>query len=1764
MKRILLSVCAAVAFVTVAMGAASDPLSAGFADPPRAAAPHVWWHWMNGNVSKEGITADLEAMAAAGIAGAQAFDVGCSIPAGPVAFGTNAWFDMLVWAHKEAKRLGLELCFANCSGFSSSGGPWVKPEDGMKEVVFTETVVPGGRTFRGRLPQPESKHGFYADIATLAVPAPAGASYPLLLPGARAERTEKDGTVTYLFTFPEPCAAKDVRFTITGPADFAWKRIGACALRLEASADGAAFRTVLDEPSHAFHTGGGAELLPRTLHFPETRARAFRFTVALREGAAKRLTVSAAEVGAFPRVPGLAVYQRGSINSPARGLREPLAPADAAVSRAGTVDLTDRVAADGTLEWDAPKGTWVLLRIGYAANGRRNHPASDKGVGLEVDKLSAAAVGRCFDGYIGKVAKMCGIDPSSDPRGRAGFNNTLVDSYEVGGQNWTQGFEREFAARAGYDIRPYLPAFAGYLVDDADTTERFFTDFRRVVSALFVENYADEMARLCRKAGILFSCECYGNFVTDEVRWGWNVDLPMGEFWAVNPDIERREAPQDWMAPPADGLDGARFMRPWVSVAHMRGLRYFGSEAFTSFPADGRWQQDPWSYKQTGDAAYCGGVNRMIYHRWAHQPWTKPPRLPGMTMGVWGTHFERTETWWPMVGPWIKYQTRCQHLLQEGLFAPDVLFYSGEEIPNNGRGKNSLLEPGMNPTGLIPRCWLVDSASRDILPFLTAKNGRVYAPSGISYGAVVMQPRTLASPEALRTFADWAAKGVRIAGVKPKDAPGLAGGAAARAEARRLADEIWSRPNVTALAPGEAPTRALLEGMGLRPSFLSTPGLNWYRRAYADGTDGFFVCSPATTATVARCSFAVTGRVPELWNAETGEMFRAREWKEADGRTEVTVPFAGRGSWFVMFRPAPTAGIAPLPAPRTLDERQVAGPWHVTFPTGWYAGKDDAKRVTMSALTDWTTLADPDLKYFSGIVTYETTFTAPPRPAGSRVKLDLGKVKNLAEVTVNGRTWPALWRPPFALDVTDALRDGDAVQTLRVRVANLWVNRLIGDEELPRDVEWLEEAKPMSNVIWGEALAAIPEFVRAGKPSPTGRHTFTTWHHWRKGEKLLSSGLLGPVRLVVETAEPDREADWTAALREPVLSNGAGNSTWQYVFTELAAKDAAADRAWRRLKTRAEYDAHCAKMRAAFLDGIGGLPAVRSPLNARVTGTVKREGYRVEKVLFESYPGVHVTANLFVPDGASAADPRPAVVVTCGHSSNGKAYAGYQRGCVQLAKAGFVALIYDPFNQGERGPQSTVMGHTSIGVKASLLGWSMARLRIWDGMRAIDYVQSRPEVRKDAIGYTGQSGGGTMSALMTAIDGRVRAGAPSCYLTSLREVCEHIGPQDAEQNLFGQLSRGLNHAGYVLMRGVPVQMNVCRGDFFPYSGSVETFGTVQDVAAMLGAEERYSLFDVPGGHGWREAARTSMVAWMRRWVAGERSVKFEPEAWRALDVDFDPAKSDMGLGEKECFAAPEGDVKNLPGERSAYDLLREELAAVERTRPPLDAAGLAAAAKRLAGIRTPKESGVFVRTLGVSVRAGGVKAERLAFAYPDGFAVPAVLLVPPAAKGAPVVVAASAGRDACGKLVAEFLDAGRPVLAADVSGTGEISGLPIKSYYGSRFKEEPAAVMLYLLGESMVGRRAGEMLALADYAKTRFGAAPLLVTSGVTAPVAAAHAFAAGRDVIAGVRIEGDAPLSWTEVVRGSSRHKDGAVGFPFASCVTGALRVYDWPDLLK
>ena len=1278
----------------VGLSAAALTLEEGFDAPPNSAKPHTWYHMMNGNVTKEGITCDFEALARAGIGGVQMFDAGCAIPPGPLAFNSPEWFDMFRHAAAEARRLGLEICIPNCSGWSSSGGPWNMPSNGMKRVVFTETPVKGGTRFSGRLPRTDKDNGFYEDIAVLAFPTPPADA--ATFPGVKTSL----GGASFTLSASEPFTAQGVSFRL----DYPWCWSGAANVTVEVSRDGTAF-----EPFETFvATLGQSGACDKSLRYhPFPRAATAR-AIRLSFKSALSLKVVEAHPEAKCRISDIAAKTFEIRSSIRRDTGE--AQPGQRIDKDRIVDLTSRMAADGSLEWDAPAGDWTLLRIGHVCNGRCNHPASDHGRGLEVDKLSAAAMDYHFDQYVTRLCRHLG-PLAGDVE--SGFNNILVDSYEVGSQNWTQGLDRTFEARMGYSLRLYLPVFTGRVVGSVDESERFLEDFRRVVADLFAENYAGRLAQLCHRHGLKLSLEPYGNAPSDNLQYGQDVDIPMGEFWSNAGATEH-----------ATGTGNAKFA---AYLAHVWGRRFAATESFTASPnGGGRWQTTPFAIKAQGDRVFAQGVNRIIYHRFTHQPWPGNRYLPGMTMGRWGMHLDRTQTWWEHAGEWFRYQARCQWMLQEGLFVADALFFCGEQAPNQGGNTDGGVVNEMK----LPAGYDWDICATKAMHLLKVADGRVVAPGGVRYALLVLPPQDTMSETMLRTVERLLDAGAKVCGLKrPTRAPGLAGYPAADDRVRALAARVWAK-GVMTCRPAEA-----LAKLGLSPDFTSTEtdartGAVYIHRRDATA-DWYFVALNNEHAKSFEASFRQAGRVPEIWDAVTGRRADAPVWREEEGRTVVTLDFPPSGSAFVLFRrpasgdhvakmsvqarrrqdpvlpepphtlviekaldgvfaekrrpdcadvrpyvrpgrtvcasndalggdPAPnkvkrlevvcrvggetktlsapengrltvpagaeivsawygivdpawkpgvdqvadiTAALAakvkdgrlsacvdnglakrdpaylqvkearityvldgvrqtvrvpehrefvlpsnailPEPSPdwtwhdgrlfawqplaATLEMAgggtrrlaaeppapvAVAGAWDVSFPVDWYTGGAAVKRFTWPALKDWTADADPDIRFFSGTAIYARKLAvAWPLPAGARMWLDLGAVKNFAEVTVNGRTFPVLWKPPYRVDVTDALNGPEA--TLSVRVTNLWPNRLIGDDALPEDVEWKGYERDGVKEI---GVKAIPQWVKDGKRSPTGRHTFTTWRHWAKDESLLTSGLLGPVML--RTAVP--------------------------------------------------------------------------------------------------------------------------------------------------------------------------------------------------------------------------------------------------------------------------------------------------------------------------------------------------------------------------------------------------------------------------------------------------------------------------------------------------------------------------------------------------------------------------------------------------------------------------------------------------------------------
>jgi len=999
--------CLMLAFVGMATFA--DDLADCFRTPSPSARPQVWWHWMNGNVTKEGITADLEAMKAIGIGGAHIFDVSIGIPKGPVSFNSPGWYDHVRWAAHEGKRLGIELGLSNCSGFSSSGGPWVTPEDSMKRLVWTEGTA--------CLPMPPSEtNGFYRDVAVVAFRAPKAVHLKDV-----AGKTVRKEPLRITVSFDEPFRATMLGIRIETKS---WS--DDCPVRVEASDDGKTYRTILERRIYS-QLSGKVDTSLRNLVLPETTARHYRVTAMPRRGLPCTLhDIDLGRWGGLENLP-LKTFTFKAERPSLSDLTE-RGRADKDETVAEVLDLTDKVRPDGTLDWQAPEGEWRILRFGCAAMGVKTRPATPHGEGFETDKLNAESTRRHFNAYIGSLLKALGPDKDA-------IDTVLVDSYEVGAQNWTQGLEQIFRERLGYSLVPYLPVFAGFVVKDIKTSERFLFDFRRLVADLFAENYGDEMARLCHAHGLKFSLEPHGDFASDDMRYGQNADIVIGNFWSrekgtVNPGVERLVA----------------------SIAHVWGRRYVGSEAFTAAPKG--WLRTPAYIKAQGDYAYCLGINRIIYHRYAHQPWTNPTYVPGMTMGQWGMHFERTQTWWYLAKDWVTYQARCQQMLQDGRFVADVALFCGEEAPNSLKGVES-----------VPSGYGFDGCAAAAVEAMRVEKGELVLPSGMRY-------RMLAVPDSCRMSTNMS---------------------------NTL--ERFKADGVPVVKYGEV--KDALVRRGIAPDF-SCPqdGVSYIHRRHEGGEDAYFVAWQGLTGATVRCSFRLEGRIPELWNPETGEIADASEWNIRDGRTCVTLDFEPSGSTFVVFRrPADDAkGASRRMRQETLHEQPVAGGWELAFPSGWGA----PAKLHLDALRSWTEIPDDGAKYFSGTATYANRVSlARAIGAGERLVLDLGDVREFAEVTVNDVHYPVLWKPPFRIDITDAVSKRDGLEIV-VKVTNLWPNRLIGDERLPPDREW----KPGRS--W---LKEIPDWVKRGERSPTGRHTFTTWHHWTKDDALLPSGLIGPVVL---------------------------------------------------------------------------------------------------------------------------------------------------------------------------------------------------------------------------------------------------------------------------------------------------------------------------------------------------------------------------------------------------------------------------------------------------------------------------------------------------------------------------------------------------------------------------------------------------------------------------------------------------------------------------
>jgi hypothetical protein len=1050
----------------------ADELIHDFQNPPEAARPWVFWYWMQGAVSRKGVTADLEAIKRAGIGGAYLMPIkdvtNPPLLEPPVRQLSPEWWAMLRFAFSEADRLGLKFAMHDCDGFATAGGPWITPDLAMQKVVWSETQIAGGKFIQTNLPQPPTNESFYRDIAVLAFPTPegeavttrtvvprvtssvAGVDAQGIVDGSKRFRSDEPCWIQYEFAGPFTCRSITIR-----PDGNNYQ---ALRLMLEASDDGKNFHSLgrLETPRHGWQDSDA----DYTFVIVPTTARLFRFVYdpAGSEPGAEDLDsakwkpvlkIQSLELSSAVRIPNYegksgAVWRKSS-----RATAE-LIPDNLCVPLNRITNLTSRVNAAGKLVWDAPPGRWTILRIGHTPTGHRNETGGG-GKGLECDKFNPAAARVQFDGWFGETIRQVG--PKLAGRVLKVFH---VDSWEAGSQNWSPVFRDEFVKRRGYDPTLYLPAFAGIPVGSAEISERFLFDVRQTIADLTAENFFGTMAKLAHKHGCEFSAESVApTMMSDGMRHFGNVDVPMGEFWLRSPTHDK---PNDM----ADAISGA----------HVYGKNIVQAEAFTELRL--QWDEQPAMLKALGDHNFCLGINRFVLHVFMHNPWMN--RLPGMTLGGVGTFFQRDQTWWDLAGGWTDYLRRCQTLLQQGRPVADVLYFTGEELPSR-----AILPERRMPA--LPAGYTADSINRDaLLRLASVKDGRIVLPGGASYAILVLPDTPLMTPELAAKIQKLVKQGATVYGPPPQRSLSLENFPACDEKVRKIATEAWGRnvgvvwgvPLDVALQRARLAPDCLVETEARKPA----NGIEWTHRSAPDA-EIYFISNQREEEQAIQVSLRATGRRPELWNPVTSKTTAVSNFSENDGRTTLPLHLASRGSVFVVLRKAAKDQPQPVGGKNWIELRpalDIAGAWQVTFDPVM-SGLE--RPVRFPQLASWITRDEPEIRFYSGSAIYSKTFNWDKSVQTGRFWLDLGGVSDIASVTLNGKDCGTAWTSPFRVEITSALRRG--ANTLEIRVANTWNNRLVGDRGV----------------------------------SPSKRKTWTNAPDRSENSPLLHAGLLGPVTVLI-------------------------------------------------------------------------------------------------------------------------------------------------------------------------------------------------------------------------------------------------------------------------------------------------------------------------------------------------------------------------------------------------------------------------------------------------------------------------------------------------------------------------------------------------------------------------------------------------------------------------------------------------------------------------
>lgn len=1034
---------------------------------------HLWcyWYWIDDDISKEGITKDLTAMKHAGIGTAFIGNINPHEIDGKVPLFSDLWWECMVHAVNEGKRLNVDIGVFNCPGWSQSGGPWVKSEMAMRYLSYSETTVKGPGKVSKKLVQPQKK---FQDVCVLAYPAlellqvlTKDNAVINVIPEVKNSENWIDGDLTSAAAF-DSTVAKTYEIIIKAAAPITARSImlypGSqqlnCECKLFVRIDGndKLVKSFMYDRSNHDISVGPIPTGPVSISLPETRSSEFKLVCYNIHGTTPGF--SEIRISEKPVLESYIEKQLGKMHPtplPMWGSylwdQQPPVSENLILPAENVIDISDKMDKDGNLTWDVSEGEWIVMRIGTSPTGTKNAPAAPQGKGYEIDKASEELIRYHFKYYVGKLLEKI------PPQNRDALKYVIMDSYEMGSQNWTDEFEKRFEKRYGYNPKKWLPVLSGVIVNSLTESERFLWDLRRAVADDVAYEYVGGLRKISNQHGLQTWLENYGHwgFPSEFLMYGGQSDLVGGEFWNEGTlgDIECKAA---------------------SSCVHTYGKNRCFAEAFTC--AREIYKRHPAMLKTRGDRCFTEGVNQYVLHLYIQQP--DDNRVPGVNAWF-GTELNRHNTWFKQSKHWMDYARRCQHLLQQGAYVADVCYFISENAPK--------------VTGVripeLPAGYSYDYINAElILRDMQVKNGKLALSGGPAYSLMVLPPLDTMRPEVAAKIERLVNQGGSIYGPKPLRSPSMENYPQCDRQVQEIAERIWdesyrggklSREYGKGRVFNEMNLEDVLNTLKVQKDFvLDHDSVLWTHRT-KPGMDIYFISNQSDKKIDIQPQFRVTGLKPQLWDAISGDIRTLNEFTQTQQGTIIPLTLEPRQSLFVVFTNEVNQEVKDsykvnFPVRKTLTK--IQGIWNVEFDNPII---DVHRTERFKDLIDWSDSNDEEIKYYSGTVVYTIEFTLDAIPENQDIFINLGQVNNMAEVTVNGKFAGGAWIYPYVLNVTNSVKPGK--NTLQVEVVNLWRNYLVKEHGLPQDQ----------------------------------RKTWLVSSDVNKDEQLQPSGLIGPV--VIETTE---------------------------------------------------------------------------------------------------------------------------------------------------------------------------------------------------------------------------------------------------------------------------------------------------------------------------------------------------------------------------------------------------------------------------------------------------------------------------------------------------------------------------------------------------------------------------------------------------------------------------------------------------------------------